>query len=79
MVVGTIRIVFIMLSSRVIQQGSHPMKNRQELVAIANQVDVWTVEARQSDFYSETLNPGWHQKMEIVDMQFLEIIYKILR
>ena len=79
MVAGTIRIVLILQSSRVIQQGSHPMKNRRELVAIANQVNVWTAEARQNDFYSETLNPGWHQKMGIVDIQFLEIIYKFLR
>ncbi len=66
MIAGTILVVFILLSSRVIQQGAHQVKNRRELVAIANRVDAWTAEVRQSGFFSETLNPGWHQKEVVI-------------
>ena len=67
---GAILIVFILFGTRVIDQGAQELHKRRELVAIANQMDAWTAEVQQSDFLSETLNPGWHQK-EIVTPQGL--------
>ena len=66
MVTGVLLMLFVIMSSTVIHQGTQQLQKRQELIEIFNHLDAWTAGVKQDGFSSTSLSSGWHQK-EIVD------------
>ncbi len=62
MVTGIILMVFVILSSSIIDQGVEELQQRKQMIRIANHIDAWTAEIKKNSFSSESLSLGSHQK-----------------